>query len=130
MVSGKETPVGAMECRFGPMEPNTRESGQMERLTERVSIVFTQENLLTLMETFTMESGGTIRRADTVPTSITMELSMKESGLMITNMERALRHGLTVASMKAITPKARKTDKANIHGKMAAISLATGETIK
>jgi hypothetical protein len=50
-------------------------------------------NLPTLMEIFMKENGRTIRLLDTEPISIPMEQSMKASGRMTINMERAFRLG-------------------------------------
>jgi hypothetical protein len=81
------------ELKCGQMEPNTKESGEITKLTERVSSG-------TLMEMSMMETGKTTRPTDTELTFMLMELSMLEPGKTIFKTDKELRAGLMDLSMR------------------------------
>jgi hypothetical protein len=75
-------------------------------------------------------TGERIRPQATVYIFTITALDTKVNGLTIISMATACRHGLMAANTKGITRKARKTERENIHGKMAVITQETGLTIK
>lgn len=49
---------------------------------------------------------------------------------MTISMGKGLKHGLMAVDTRVAISKERKTDRANIFGKMAAITVVIGKTIK
>lgn len=82
-----------MDNKFGLMDPNTRENGKM---IKQMAL----ESLFMLMETYMKDNGKTIRPMVTVAIlMLTVPLTM-ENGKMISSMEKVLRHGRMVQSMR------------------------------
>lgn len=89
-----------------------------------------QENLYMLMGMSTKGIGRTIRLVDMERISISMELSTKENGLMISSMGKEWRLGSMEADMKVTTRRVRKMEKGSIRGEMAVTSSVLGGTTK
>ena len=68
------------------------------------------------METFTTASGKTIRLTALESTLIRTVPSMRATGWMINNMDRAKKSGLMVLNMKVITSLVKRTAKVNSYG--------------
>lgn len=77
-----------------------------------------------------MAIGNKIKPLDMEYTFIIMALNIKENGLMIINTVKVFKHGLMVAVMKETINRVKNMDKESIHGKMVAIIMEIGSTIK
>lgn len=82
------------------------------------------------MVIFMMAIGRKIKHRDMELIFIIMGRGIKVNGLMIINMGKDWKLGLMAVAIKALINKARKMEKANIHGRMAASIMALGSTIK
>ena len=69
-----------------------------------------------LTGTFTTGSGRTIKLMGSESTRILMAQSMRVTGLMINNMDKAKKSGLMVLNMKVTINSVKKTAKENSYG--------------
>lgn len=122
-VNGKETLDKDKEFKSGPMELNIKGNGLIIRLKEKVNSPMSMVIFMTV-------NGNKIKPRDMEFIFITMVPDIKVIGLMIINMDMEFRHGLTVADMREITNKVRKTVKVSTLGKMEAFTRETGLIIK
>ena len=86
----------------GQMDLDTKEIGEMEKLTVMV-------NCITLMETFMKVSGQMIRLMETELIPTLTERNLQGNGEMTSNMDKVLKHGLMEPSMMDNILKERKT---------------------
>jgi hypothetical protein len=105
--------------RLGLMERAMKGIGLTTRQAER-------ENSLMLTEMFTMETGRRIKLQATAFTPIRTVQDTKGNGFKTISMVMEYKLGLTEANMKEDIRKARKTDKANTLGRIAAIIMEIG----
>ena len=84
----------------------------------------------TLMATSMMVSGQTTKQTVSVSTSMSMELSTRECGEMISSMVRVLRHGQMAADMKESTLSAVNTESDSISGMTVLSTLVNGRKIR
>ena len=91
------------------MEENTKENGDKEEPTERVSSG-------TLMETYMREIGRMTKQMVMDFISMPMELNILENGRMICSMDMDRRPGLMVQSMKESIGKVASMVKVNTLG--------------
>ena len=116
----KDTDMG---YRCGRMELSTRATGETMWL-------MAEANSITLMEMSTMACGKTIRPTDTECIAIRTDRSMKETGLMISNMAKAKRLGLMAAYTMATMLIPRKKAKVFTNGQMATNTWGIGKIIR
>ena len=86
------------EFRSGRMDPCTKASGKMTRLTER-------GDSFTAQEMYTKGSGRTTWLMEKGSTGLQTERSMTETGRMMKKMELAWRSGRTELAMRESTQK-------------------------
>jgi hypothetical protein len=87
------------ESRYGLMEADTTDSGEMAWLMGR-------EDLFMLKETSTKESGQMIKQTDSAFILTSMVVDTKDNGTKINNTAMVLSSGLMAPSMKASMSKA------------------------
>lgn len=85
--------------------------------------------LVNIAEYFIQVTGKMIRPTDMEFTTMLTDLNTKVNGKMISNMARAMSHGLMAASSMVFTLSQRKRGVVCIHGLMATSTLETGLTI-
>lgn len=101
----------------------TRGTGLITKLRVRV-------NFGMWMVTPLKESGSMTKPMATEFTPTPMELNMRVTGRMTSNMVMVRRFGLMVLSMKVTIKKAKNTEEASMFGQMAAHTMVSGQTIK
>lgn len=101
----------------------TRENGHLER-------PMVKDHSLMLKETFTLVNGGMTKHMGTANTDTSMVPHMKDSGLMICSMDRALSSGLMDQATSDNMFMDRRRELASINGVMGASSEANGRRIK
>ena len=101
----------AVEFKSGLMAPSMKDIGVLIR-------PMVEEDLFMQMETFTMESGRTIKPMDTEFIITLMELAMKDTGSKISNMVMEKRSGQTMPATKVSIEMERNTERDNSCGLM------------
>jgi len=83
-----------------------------------------------LMVTYTKVNGSMIRPLEKAFISIITVQNMMESGLMTISTVKEWKHGLTAANIRDNIRKERRTDMANIPGKMEVSMSESGKTTR
>lgn len=92
-----------LALRFGLMVQSMKAIGRTTKLME-------EEYFGMFTETNTKENGRETRHMVLENTLIVMELLMKETGVMISNMVKVLSSGTTTQSIKGSTKKEKSTE--------------------
>ena len=110
-VSGSARPGTAKAGRYGQMEPYTKETGKIIKLSVK-------ESSRMLMAMSTMVSGSTIRQTDSEYTVTPMEESTSECGRMIYHMDSVWSLGQIIRIIKVITALVKSMASVFTRGKM------------
>lgn len=109
----------ALECKYGPTDPSTSDSGTKERLA-------VMEGSYWPTEMPTRGNGSRIRLMARDSTCMQMALDMKDSGAKINKRDSDVRHGLMEASIKACIMTVKSTAEENSHGRTGHLTPVTG----
>ena len=123
MANGSVDSEMGMVFKNGQMVPNTRVNGKTTELTEK-------ENSYILTETYTMESGSTIKQTATVSIIISTAPCTRATGEMISSMVKEKNHGLMALFMRDTTWLAKSMEWVFIAGMTAANIQVNGMRIK